>query len=150
MSQYSLSQFVQNADELEEYAREHLDCLTRETSFQSWLEEGFLGWDEPMETYFLQGPEIHVGEKEGPIYWFGVEQREILSPYALAKILGAVFPGAVESPVVVDPKIIKALLRERNDSFGISPELQKYDQSWVSGEMEVSGDYLRGHLLARV
>lgn len=146
MSRYSLSQFVQNADELEEYAQEHLDCLTRETSLQSWLEDGFLGWDEPMETFFLQGPEIHVGVMEGPIYWFGVEQREILSPYALAKILCAVFPGAIESPVVVDPDIIETLLRERNESFGVSPELQKYDQSWMSGEINVSGDYLRGRL----
>lgn len=145
MSQYSLARFVQNADELEEreLAREHRDCLTGATSLQCWLEDGFLGWDEPMETYFLQGPEIHVGMQEGPIYWFGGTPREIQSPYALAKLLHAVFPGAAGLPIEADPAIIEALLQERNDSLGTSPELQKFDQSWISGEIVVSGDYLR-------
>lgn len=148
MSRYSLAQFVQNADELEEreLAREHRDCLTGATTFQCWLDDGFLGWDEPMETYFLQGPEMHVGIKEGPIYWFGGTPREILSPYALSKLLYAVFPGAVGLPIVADPAIVEALLQERNDSFRTSPELQKCDQSWISGEIVVSGDYLRDSL----
>jgi hypothetical protein len=57
-----------------------------------WLEDGVVGWDEPMQTYFIQCKEVG----EGLVWWFGTSFREIQKFDDLCAIINRVFKNSVD------------------------------------------------------
>lgn len=82
-----------------------------------WLANGSVGWDEGLETYFLQGPERHcdVDGSDSPAAWWGTSLREIESPFMLVAMLNWLFSvnGATISPRA---DTLSILVRERRSS----------------------------------
>jgi hypothetical protein len=56
-----------------------------------WFDEGVVGWDPPMETYFIQC--IEVGD--GLEWWIGTSHREILTFDDLCSVLNQIFANRV-------------------------------------------------------
>lgn len=48
-------------------------CDTEGYSLSDWVNFAEVGWDEPLQTYFLQAIELD----DGPVWWFGQRPREI-------------------------------------------------------------------------
>ena len=57
-----------------------------------WLDCAVVGWDEPMQTYFLQGPE----EGDELSWWFGTAYAEIPTFSELCGVIQRLFGDAVK------------------------------------------------------
>ena len=74
-----------------------------------WLAYGYLCYDEPLETYFLQLDK----DEDYPTIWYGNECGEIKSPYLLIALIRKLFNCDIE----FNGKLIDVLIKERNDSY---------------------------------
>lgn len=57
-----------------------------------WLDFAVVGWDEPLQTYFLQGPE----DGDEPCWWIGTDYAEIPTFAELCGVIRCIFGDAVE------------------------------------------------------
>lgn len=51
-----------------------------------------VGWDEPLQTYFLQAIELD----DGPVWWFGQRPREVPTFEDLCDAISRAFDGKVK------------------------------------------------------
>ncbi|HEY6927187.1 MAG TPA: hypothetical protein VI653_27165 [Steroidobacteraceae bacterium] len=58
----------------------------------AWLDCAVVGWDEPLQTYFLQGPE----EGDELSWWFGTAYAEITTFLELCGVIQRLFADAVK------------------------------------------------------
>ena len=87
-----------------------------ETSICQWMNDAMIGWDDGLQTYYIQGPitRIHedaedVGGSDMPTWWFGRRGREIHNPLMMQAILSLVF----DKPIELNDDIVRTLLEER-------------------------------------
>jgi hypothetical protein len=59
-----------------------------------WIDSAVVGWDEPLQTYFLQCLEEDEGDE--PVWWFGTAYAELPAFADLCGVIRLVFGGAVE------------------------------------------------------
>lgn len=80
-----------------------------------WLNYAIVGWDEPLQTYFLQGPE----EGDGLSWWFGTAYAEMPTFSALCGAIRLVFGDAVMFEFV--DRIERAQeVRSATELFGVN------------------------------
>jgi hypothetical protein len=65
-------------------------------SMQDWIHYAIVGWDAPINSYFLQGPENEESEAGEPVWWFGTSYAEVPTFAALCSIIRKIFGNAVE------------------------------------------------------
>lgn len=70
MSRHTFAEVITNTHELQ---NENL-MDTEGYSLENWLNYGILGWDDPMNTYFIQLDNNGDGP---PPWWLGVRRNEI-------------------------------------------------------------------------
>ena len=115
MSRYRFAEFIQDIP---------IEKDIFGNALSDWLTYGWLGYDRPLETYFLQL------DKDGdyPTIWYGYEFGEIKSPYFLIALIRKLFNCDIE----FNEKLIDKLIKERNDSYKNEPNFQE----WVSNFTE--------------
>lgn len=69
-------------------ATEHQDLKGHR--LQEWLDLGVVGWDEPMQTYFIQGPQ--AGDQLS--WWLGTTYAEIPTFSMLCRMISLIFDDA--------------------------------------------------------
>lgn len=98
MSRYSFSNIVKNDKVLvSEYDLHNGDTDIVEPRdikgcrLIEWLDDAFVGWDEPMQTYFIQCRE----EGDGLLWWLGTSHAEIPTFTDLCKVINRIFDNKV-------------------------------------------------------
>jgi hypothetical protein len=96
MSRQPFASILRNAEELlgeddgddegvheaaENAEEDDIFCDLRGYSLYDWVNYAEVGWDEPMQTYFLQAIELD----EGPVWWFGQMPGEVPTFEALCR-----------------------------------------------------------------
>lgn len=99
MSRQPLSSIVANAeqllgedDEAEAQADDESFCDVEGYGLDDWLDYAEVGWDEPLQTYFLQAIELD----DGPVWWFGQRPRELSTFEDLCGAINRAFAGKVK------------------------------------------------------
>lgn len=67
-------------------------CDTEGYSLYDWVNYAEVGWDEPLQTYFLQA----IEQDGGPVWWFGQRPREIPTFENLCDAINDAFDGKVK------------------------------------------------------
>ena len=107
-----------------------------------WQKYGWLGYDSPLETYFIQLDK----DEDYPTVWYGYSCGEIKSPYFLIAIIRKLFKSDIE----FNNKLINSLIKERDDSYkeepnlqGILSDLENADIFWKENIEYISGKYVK-------
>lgn len=98
MSRYGFGEILENVEFLLESdrSREGAEGLTEQQDLKGyrlevWLDFGVVGWDDPMQTYFVQGPE----EGDELSWWLGTAYGEIPTFAMLCRLIMLIFGDAV-------------------------------------------------------
>jgi hypothetical protein len=98
MSRYSFGEILENETLLLESARSRdgADGLTGQQDLkghqlQTWLDCAVVGWDEPLQTYFVQGP----AEGDELSWWLGTTHEEIPTFTMLCRLIRLIFDDKV-------------------------------------------------------
>jgi hypothetical protein len=100
MSRQPFSSILRNAeellgdddeDEIEEDEDDGAFTDNEDYSLYDWVNYAEVGWDEAMQTYFLQAIELD----DGPVWWFGKLPRELPTFEDLCKAIDGAFGGRV-------------------------------------------------------
>lgn len=102
MSRHSLDEILVNEQELidlydlenGESEVEEPTCLKGYPLF-AWLRECIVGWDEGLETYFIQSFEVCIDGCDELVWWLGVTPREIPSFDMLCTVINSLFDNKV-------------------------------------------------------
>jgi hypothetical protein len=95
MSRQAFGSILRNEDELladDDDADDEGLCDTQDFSLSDWLDDGVVGWDEPLQTYFVHAVETD----DGPVWWFGTSPREIPTFADLCKVINRAFGDRVK------------------------------------------------------
>jgi hypothetical protein len=68
-------------------------CDTKGLGMDEWINYGVVGWDDSMQTYFLQGPDQ---DGEEPSWWLGTSYAEIPTFTLLCGVIREIFGKSVE------------------------------------------------------
>ena len=123
-----------------------------------WIDYGVLGWDNGLETYFIQ---LDMGADDAPAWWFGTNFREITSPYAMRELIKRLFDED-SSAIEVNADFVHTLIKERND-YAMSEfhpsvvgevlsSFASQDEAWSSGRLNAdsfSQEYINKGCLHR-
>ena len=133
MSRYRFSEWVKEIKAEKDIFGNTLD---------DWQKYGWLGYDKPLETYFLQLDK----DEDYPTVWYGYNCGEIKSPYFLIAIIRKLFNSDIE----FNNKLIDLLIKERDDSYkeeanlqGILSDLENADIFWKENIEYISGKYVK-------
>jgi len=95
MSRHAFSAIMRDEDAfIEKYDND--DPVPQDTKgygMDEWISTAVVGWDESLQTYFLQGPD--QGEEE-PAWWLGTSPGEIPTFATLCSVIRTVFGGSVD------------------------------------------------------
>ncbi len=109
-------------------------------SLKDWKDFGVIGWDNGLDTYFMQ---LDM-DNDTPEWWFGASFAEIKSPYAIQALLSRIFD--VELPSFNPEGLIalendreasvKEMHRPEEDEREILIDLSLDDQCWINGSFD--------------
>jgi hypothetical protein len=68
-----------------------MPCDTKGYGLLDWLDDASVGWDEALQTYFIQC----IEEEDGPVWWLGAGYEEIPSFAELCKVVNQIFDNKV-------------------------------------------------------
>lgn len=108
-------------------------------SYKDWCDYGILGYDEQMETYFLQ-----LDLDDHLIWWFGRTESEIRSPYQLLAIIARLFDES--DYVAFNKQLINTLINDRNNAVD-----KIYEPDFIAsilGHYKIQDDYWGKHCKA--
>ena len=101
MSRYLLTEIITNEQELIDLydlgngdSNNEPICL-KGYGLCAWLDDCVVGWDEPLNTYFLQSFEECIDDCVEPVWWLGAEPNEISTFSELCDIINAIFEGNI-------------------------------------------------------
>ena len=89
MSRQTFASIVKNEAELMRDAPAAVDA--KGYTLEEWFDDGVVGWDEPLRSYFLQCFE----EEDGPVWWLGTDYEEIPSFEALCAVIRRSFGNQI-------------------------------------------------------
>lgn len=152
MSRYPIEDLV-NAPEPRNDGHDLVDI--RGHSWEEWQETGIIGWDDNLQTYFLN-VDFHPYDHQDIVMWhFGKNFREISSPYMLIALIKRLFSEkdtnlfATFKDMIFIEEMIQKLILDRtkliNIEYGgiqnqsnLSEVLCWFsgeDESWKTGEV---------------
>lgn len=102
-----------------------------------WQKYGWLGYDKPLETYFLQLDK----DEDYPTVWYGTKWLEIRSPYILTALIEKLFGCSIK----FNQEIIDALISERNSSYAeteIVKRLEEWDDRYSEQPFAFQKEYI--------
>ncbi len=129
MSRYKFAEFV---SELE------IEKDIFGNTLSDWQKYGWLGYDKPLETYFLQLDK----DEDYPTVWYGVKWLEIKSPYVLTALIEKLFLCSIK----FNQEIIDALISERNSNYAeieIVKRLEEWDNRYREQSFTFTEDYIK-------
>ena len=126
MSRYKFAEFVNQSFAVEK------DIF--DNSLSDWQKYGWLGYDEPLETYFLQLDK----DEDYPTIWYGYGCGEIKSPYLLIALIRKLFNCDIE----FNGKLIDVLIKERNDSYRNELNFQEWVSNFIEADTFWKENYL--------
>ena len=100
MSRHFFEDIIQNSDKLvaeydlangESEIDEPLDIEGYGLSV--WFHGGLVGWDEPLQTYFIQCVQCDQGDDL--VWWLGTQYKEIPTFKSLCQTINNIFEGKV-------------------------------------------------------
>lgn len=121
-------------------------------SLQNWIDYGVIGWDNGLESYFIQ---LDMDE-DTPKWWFGTSFREIVSVYAVRELLARLF---MVNSFEMTNSGLESLIQDRKngvqDKRYLLPDAKKEilnaflvaDESWLSGALN-RNSFLSGYISA--
>lgn len=100
MSRQPFIEILRNAEALLREDAESLEqepdsdglCDAEGYALEDWLDYAEVGWDEGLQTYFLQAIEL----ADGPVWWFGTAPRELPTFQALCNAVNRAFADKVK------------------------------------------------------
>ena len=99
MSRHCFSNIVKNTNELiTKYDLENGEseieepCDIKGYGLSEWFDQGVVGWDEPMGTYFIQC----IEEGDELVWWLGTTFREIQSFEEVCMLINKIFENTVD------------------------------------------------------
>ena len=105
MSRHSFSSIVKNKTELVfKYDLENGESEISEprdlegVRLTEWFDDAVVGWDEPLQTYFVQCKEVG----DDLVWWFGTDFNEIRSFNELCSIINRIFFNEVDFEFIDD------------------------------------------------
>jgi hypothetical protein len=107
-------------------------------TLSDWEKYGWLGYDKPLETYFLQLDK----DADYPSVWYGTKWLEIRSPYILTALIEKLFGCEVN----FNQEIIGALISERNESYEqgeIVDRLEEWDDRYREQTFTFQEEYIK-------
>ena len=103
----------------------------------NWQKYGWLGYDKPLETYFLQLDK----DEDYPTIWYGTKWLEIKSPYVLTALIEKLFLCSIK----FNQEIIDALIHERNSNYAeieIVKRLEEWDNRYREQSFAFQKEYI--------
>ena len=102
-----------------------------------WQKYGWLGYDKPLETYFLQLDK----DEDYPTIWYGTKWLAIKSPYVLTALIEKLFSCSIK----FNQEIIDALIYERNSNYAeteIVKRLEEWDDRYSEQPFAFQKEYI--------
>ena len=136
MSRYKFSDFAKEIKAEKDIFDNTLD---------DWQKYGWLGYDKPLETYFIQLDK----DEDYPTVWYGIKWLEIKSPYVLTALIEKLFGCGIQ----FNQEIINALIDERNDNYQeieIIERLKEWDNRYRKQTFTFQEEYIKAGFVENI